>query len=741
MEVLVSVAVPETTFMYVTNPETLKKAIQLLVESPEIAIDTETAFSRDSKKLVHSTNVYNQNSKGEPAPFDPHTAEARLIQLKGRNTPSIVIDLWALNKKNHAPLISFLKSYPGTWIGHNIKFDLKIIFGTLQIWLDQGPYLGSNTKVFCTFQASRLIANSVGLSDRGHRLADIARDFLSIDLDKTEQSSDWSRVVLSKEQLEYAALDVVHLHDLYDIMREGLIQDLKQEEPVKLEMSVIGPTARMEYNGIPFSLPVYTKVQQAARYAMPALLQQIGKYFKDEVGQTVSTVYLEIERPDGSIDLRPFQLPWGSGKAGKDFLMSKSRLVLDMLKNLGLRTEEDEEIDNVQKATLEVFRETYPGVGYLVDYWGVVKQSQFEYDKYIHPITGCVHASFHPSGASTGRFSSSTPNLQQVPGKFFMKHPDGSRQNYRYCFEAKPKWLMCSADFSGQELSVMAALSQDEIMINTLRNNGDLHSEAAAGMFNIDPKDARQVKPGDTTGKTYRDYGKIVMFSLAYGKTAKGFASDWKIPEQDAQKIIDNFESRFSTLAKWLKHQGELGATQNWSRLPNGAMRFVGGAGGSELASSSAARRQSANYQIQGISSWMTRIAMISLDKEIKEKNLNLKLVACVHDELLCTFAYWDECPYGLFCADQDKHAINLTSKLEAAKKAKNKEEEKEFEQQINVYVQELKSICKTTCEGHDCATMYEETIGFHMKRAGDIILNNVVPAGYSVATKKYWSH
>lgn len=407
-----SVTLTENDFMYVKDPESLATAISLLANSPELAIDTETAFSRDSKKLAHSTNVYNQNSKGEPAPFDPHTVEARLVQLRGRDTQPVVIDLWALKKKNLGPLVTFLKEYSGTWLGHNIKFDLKIIYGTLGVWLDQGPYTGSATKIFCTLQASKLISNSVGLAERGNKLVDIARDFLSVDLDKTEQASDWGRPVLSNEQLEYAALDVVYLHDLYDVLRQALVEDLKQSEPVSLEMAVIGPTARMEYSGIPFSLPVYTKVQQAARYAMPALLQQIGKYFKEEIGQTVSTVYLEIEKPDGSFDLRPFQLPWGSGKAGKDFLMSKSRLVLEMLQNLGLKTDEDEDIGNVQRATLEAFRESYPGVGCLIDYWGVVKQSQFEYDKYIHPITGCVHASFSPSGASTGRFSSSNPNLK-----------------------------------------------------------------------------------------------------------------------------------------------------------------------------------------------------------------------------------------------------------------------------------------------------------------------------------------
>lgn len=322
-----------------------------------------------------------------------------------------------------------------------------------------------------------------------------------------------------------------------------------------------------------------------------------------------------------------------------------------------------------------------------------------------------------------------------------MKHPDGSRQNYRYCFEAKPGWLMCSADFSGQELSVMAALSGDEIMINTLCNNGDLHSEAAAGMFNIDPKDSRQPKPGDSTGKTYRDYGKIVMFSLAYGKTAKGFAADWKISEKEAEKIVENFESKFSTLSKWLKYQGELGSVQNWSRLPNGAMRFVGAGGGSEQSNASAAKRQSANYQIQGISSWMTRIAMITLDREISEKNLNLKLVACVHDELLCTFASDKDCPYGCYCEGRDVVSNDLLRQLDAASKAKDKEEEKRIDQELSTYVSELKKACKNTCKQRDCATRYEEIIGLHMKAAGDKILNNIVPAGFSVATKKYWSH
>lgn len=691
----------DVEFEYVTSLDELDTALEVLSCDSQLAIDSETYLTSDPA----CENIYNLAKSG-PAAFDPHTSRIRLLQLRGRHTKPYVIDLVKLG--THEPkgdlarlkLQSFLTRSDVLWIGHNIKFDLKMIQGSLGVWLKS---------VWCTMQASILIRNGVGFMERGNGLADLARDFLGKSLDKTEQLSDWSRPDLSHEQLEYAALDVVDLHRLKDMLYGALVNEYKMLECVDLEMGVILPTARMEYNGIPFNVSMYNMCQEAANFAMPALLQQIGKYFHDQIGQTVAVTYVDLH--DDGREVVPFKLPWGGGKAGKDLLMSKTAMVLPMLQALGL------DVDNVQRTTLEAYKETNPGVGALIDFYNLVKQAQFDYQKYIHPVTKRIHPGFKISGATTGRFSCTSPNIQQVPSKVTMIHKaTGKSVNYRYCFEADPGWLICSADFSGQELAVMAAMSGDPEMCRILNENGDLHSEAAAGMFNMSVDEVKKqhkakIKiPG--SDQTFRDRGKIVMFSLAYGKTAKGFAEDWGISEREARDLIKGFEKKFPVLTAWLKRHGNLGVAQGYSKLANGAMRFVA----ENTRDKDAAYRAAMNFQIQGLSSWMTRLAMIKLDKIIQDDNLPMQMIACIHDELLVTFKVDERCPLW---------AVKFGMITDPEHGERRKQE------------------CLDTCPGHvhDCVTRYENIIGDCMREAGEYYLKGIVPAGYSLATENHWSH
>ena len=394
-------------------------------------------------------------------------------------------------------------------VGHNIRFDMKQIKGSFNVWIDR------KATTFCTMQASMLLGNSVGMGrSRGHKLCEIARDFLDLDLDKTEQASDWSVPELTPEQLEYAALDVVSLHDLMRVFKDALLTVLHQYNPLELEMAVIGPTARMEWNGMPFNKDVYLRVQEAARFAMPALLSRIGKIFRDEIGQPPILARVPIEKNDGTTVWQEMYLPWCDGKVGKDFLMSRqgpASKVGQIITKMGLLDEDGEPLSSTKKGMLDPLRKENPGIGFLLDYWDLVKQSQFSYADYIHPLTGRCHPRFTISGAGTGRFTSSNFNGQQIPTRFNLIHAfTKEKLNYRMCFEAEPGKLVSSADLSGQELTVMAKLSGDQLMIKTINDGGDLHSEAAAGLFNIDPKDARQPIPG-LNGVTYRDRGKICV--------------------------------------------------------------------------------------------------------------------------------------------------------------------------------------------------------------------------------------
>jgi hypothetical protein len=177
---------------------------------------------------------------------------------------------------------------------------------------------------------------------------------------------------------------------------------------------------------------------------------------------------------------------------------------------------------------------------------------------------------------------------------------------------------------------------------------------------------------------------------------------------------------------------------QNFSTLPNGAMRFMGGEGANDAAKT----RMGSNFQIQGLSAWMTRIAMISLDRAILTGGVPLKLIGCIHDELLSMFRARAGCPSTILYRNEDVPTEELKIAFAAAKSEKDKVAEKQIEKALEARKTAVNLSCTDACQGHDdCAHGYEKFIGVHMKAAGDSILKEVVPAGFSVATARYWSH
>ena len=144
-------------------------------------------------------------------------------------------------------------------------------------------------------------------------------------------------------------------------------------------------------------------------------------------------------------------------------------------------------------------------------------------------------------------------------------------------------------------------------------------------------------------------------------------------------------------------------------------MRFVGDG---KRADKDAAKRAGANYQIQGLSSWMTRKAMILLDERIHKENLAIELVASVHDELLAIFKYDDSCELAQLYLTDDKDKIG---------------KEKES--------REMMQRCIDSNCGPHCAARYETIMGECMKEAGQFYLKQVVPAGFDANVRKYWSH
>jgi DNA polymerase I-like protein with 3'-5' exonuclease and polymerase domains len=635
----------------ITNPADLRDAISLLrhaaKQEPLMALDTETF--NNGKQAPPALIRAKTKDGGSKAFLDPYSNRIRLVQLKGRNTPAILVDLLCFTSGELQPLIDFLNEDWVTWVIHNAKFDWKILKVDLGIRL---------TKVYCTLTAGYMMGYATGITPRrdscGMGLSDFVRDLLQEEeLDKTEQKEYWGGE-LSESKLRYAEKDIAYLIPLYDrFVAMFASPRYNCSKAVDLEMRTLPAVAQMELNGICLDLWMYRLVQRCAKAALPGLLKELCQYFGIPMQQG-------FDPATRTFTLRPAGFNFNSDQQVKQLLNSK-----------GIPAE------NMQEETLKGFEARFPIVRTLIQYNQLTKQLSVDYESFISPVTGRIHASFNQNGAATARFACQDPNLQQVPkldvpvpqaiideleregllpriAHYNNEKRGGYFLNYRYCIVPPPGWKLVSADFSGQEISVMVALARDPFMISIMNEDeflknpdgsykldekgkkianlaADLHSQAAAVMFKIKPEQARECPP-QFNGKSYRDLAKAVVFGLAYGKSAKSLAEEWGIPEAEAEAIVEAFFRPMLVLKAWLEAQEETGMKTRLCRFGYGRLRFLNDLRHSDK---KAAGRAARNTPIQGNSALMIKESDVSLYSLELQNPDTFRLVANIHDEAL----------------------------------------------------------------------------------------------------------
>ncbi|GAG40217.1 unnamed protein product, partial [marine sediment metagenome] len=158
--------------------------------------------------------------------------------------------------------------------------------------------------------------------------------------------------------------------------------------------------------------------------------------------------------------------------------------------------------------------------------------------KYIHPGTGRVHTSFHQAGTSTGRLSSSGPNLQNIP----IRTEEG--RQIRSAFVAAEGCMLVSADYSQVELRMLAHLSRDDTLVAAFRADRDIHRIVAAEVFGVDADDVTPEQRGRA---------KTVNFGIIYGQTAHGLSRTLRIPRREAAEFIKKYRRRFPRIEEFLQ--------------------------------------------------------------------------------------------------------------------------------------------------------------------------------------------
>ena len=259
----------------------------------------------------------------------------------------------------------------------------------------------------------------------------------------------------------------------------------------------------------------------------------------------------------------------------------------------------------------------------LLEYRGLAKLKSTYTDKLprmINAATGRVHTSYNQAVAITGRLASSDPNLQNIP----VRSAEGRR--IREAFIAPKGSHIVSADYSQIELRIMAHLSQDAGMLQAFANNEDIHRHTAAEVFGVEK---------DAVDNEQRRYAKVINFGLIYGMSAFGLAQNLNIERSAAASYIERYFARYPGVKAYMENTRQIAKQQGYVETYFGRRLWVPEINSANVQRRNGAERAAINAPMQGTAADLIKLAMIAVDKWLKETGLKTKLIMQVHDELV----------------------------------------------------------------------------------------------------------
>jgi DNA polymerase-1 len=243
----------------------------------------------------------------------------------------------------------------------------------------------------------------------------------------------------------------------------------------------------------------------------------------------------------------------------------------------------------------------------------------------VNPDTGRIHTSYNQALTSTGRLSSSNPNLQNIP----IKTVEGRR--IRQAFIAKPGYVLMAADYSQIELRLMAHFSKDETLLNAFKQGEDIHKATASEVFQM---------PLQEVTTEQRRSAKAINFGLIYGMGAFGLAKQLGISRTDAQAYIARYFGRFSGVLAYMDQAKNDAKNKGYVETLLGRRLYLPDINSSVAMVRAGAERIAINAPLQGTAADIIKLAMIKVDQALLEINkseltLDAQVLLQVHDELV----------------------------------------------------------------------------------------------------------
>lgn len=238
----------------------------------------------------------------------------------------------------------------------------------------------------------------------------------------------------------------------------------------------------------------------------------------------------------------------------------------------------------------------------------------------INPIDNRIHSSFNQTITTTGRISSTEPNLQNIPVRLEIG------RNIRKVFISQDNYLLVDADYSQIELRVLAHMSEDETMIEAFENNEDIHTKTASQVFSIDMNDVTQKQ---------RSEAKAVNFGIIYGKSDFGLSDDLNISIKKAKEYIDSYFEKYNKIKVFMDNTIENATDLGYVTTIFNRRRYIKELKSPNFMLRNAGKRAAMNAPIQGSSADIIKIAMVNVFRRLKKENLKSRLILQVHDEII----------------------------------------------------------------------------------------------------------
>jgi len=489
------------------------------------------------------------------------------------------VDWKKIGKKEQEEVLKIFEDNKKVVIGHDTKSLVKTLynFTTLQLY---------NLRLFDVMIASYLLNSST----RAHDLRAIALRELGED------------VAGGSDQATLFGVDPQTVADDLGLMLQIAKKyelDLEKENNRGLfdnmEMALIPVLAEMELNGV--------AIDKKAFDAMSV-----------DAGKTIASLEKKIWK-----------------EAGEEFNVASSTQLRDILfDRMGLPT------DGIKKgktgystaaSELEKLREYSPIIEMLEEYREVEKLRNTYIDvlpTLVNEKTGRIHTSYNQAVASTGRLSSSDPNLQNIPARTEL----GCK--VRDAFIAEKGHVLISADYSQIELRIVASLAKDSHLIGIFERGEDVHSATAAIVNGVDLKDVT---------KEMRRSAKAVNFGVLYGQGAFGLARGTGMTQWEAKAFIEKYFENFAGVRTYLDNTKKLAMKDGYVETLFGRRRYIPELASSNFQLRSAGERMAINMPVQGTAADLMKMAMIEVDEKLEIGNWKLgnkvKMILQVHDELV----------------------------------------------------------------------------------------------------------